>query len=394
MNPYHQISEFWGEELSSELVERIADAPRRHIDRFRDSRPSAGMSQLPPLPRGHLRPIVVPSVPDSRRGYWAHKEMANLAAGLLLYAHEIVVPTIHDLVYSEDSVDRRFGASWLMGMKPLHEAGLLHFRAVASAKIHPSRRSVASELAESLSRESIPEVEQLALSLWRMAAEDDEFSSDYDSFRFHVLDELASDALFFESTSWTQRAHRLFRTKAERALSAALTNHTSGCSPDKRLTTLKQLTELLVPSPAADVRSLVQLRQHDEIFADWRHALASALGQVEEIDLADRDRIEAARSVLIGELEEPVSRLNAKTRKSSVRGALFSGMREFAITSASAFAPLAAAHVDPVASVLGAAGAGAAELGIHYGIARRETDPTSLRQRVVLSYFSHPPFAT
>jgi hypothetical protein len=65
-DPYAAIHEFWGEDLSRELVDRMIRSPEAHYDAFADEylTRGSGLGPLPSLEVAHLRPILTTSAAD------------------------------------------------------------------------------------------------------------------------------------------------------------------------------------------------------------------------------------------------------------------------------------------------------------------------------------------
>ena len=62
-NPFAAIREFWGEDLSPELIDRMVRAPKDHYGAFSDEylARTQGLGPLPALAAAHTRPIAATS---------------------------------------------------------------------------------------------------------------------------------------------------------------------------------------------------------------------------------------------------------------------------------------------------------------------------------------------
>ena len=97
-NPFGSIQEYWGEELSLELAERIINAPMSHLDHFHSflsDRTFKLERSLPALSPGELRPIIsAGAVENAYTTSHFDFTAARFAAPLLLYAHEVVLSDV------------------------------------------------------------------------------------------------------------------------------------------------------------------------------------------------------------------------------------------------------------------------------------------------------------
>ncbi|MFD6735798.1 hypothetical protein ACFWDZ_32345, partial [Micromonospora aurantiaca] len=331
-NPYGVIESYWGEGLSPELIRRIANAPESHLEAFKASFHGLGVGLIPPLPAGHLRPVVSVHMADfvgQRQGddLWAaNVAAANAALVTLLYAHEIVLDPPTEIVASPDKHLRYAALRWLMEAKPLFDRGIIHFAPVTSLKTHPSgRTSQYRELVDHLVQERHPEIEGwLRYALQRSGVTEQEV---FEASRYHLIDELVVDALSFTrySKSWPGRIHRLLRSKAEEAIAAAAIGYSQGQPRNSREVRLGRLLEVGLPGFAPSARALVTIRQNDEAFAEWRHFLSGALNSITISDPTSPEQLRIAREVMYGEMEPIQQRVRKATAKSPALQALKSG---------------------------------------------------------------------
>ncbi|SNY70310.1 hypothetical protein [Paractinoplanes atraurantiacus] len=156
-NPYAVIKSYWGEDLTPELAERIAEAPSEHLIDFSKFCASEaelpGIGFVPELPVGHIRPVVSgrsARISQSAKSVASHETLIRTALTVLLYAHEIVVDDpLAALTHAESSV-RRTVVAYLLGIKSLFNEGAVHFAPTTSLKLHPVslRKALAIEIAQ------------------------------------------------------------------------------------------------------------------------------------------------------------------------------------------------------------------------------------------------------
>ena len=324
-NPYKIISDFWGESLSSDLLQRIEDAPPEHVEEFESRIYDYGsdMAHMPDLPKGHLRPVLTFSTADVLQG--RQKEaLDGLALVLLLYAHEIVMDDVTWFLSDPDPKVRHRVGEWLLKTQPLYEQGIIHFRPVTSAKRHPSRF-------ESIPKESVTDVRQAVLDNLHTASPIDA----------ELLDLLA-DAFLQDVTAyfsfvqvWPGNVNQLLRTEAEYAILQALLNR-SVPRLDLREVALRRLTQLTVPEFRVDIDSLVAIRRNDDLFGDWREGLAQSLSNVGPIEPGDDEAAITASSVIFSEMQDYNRRIKDQVEQSPALRSIKKGTAKFGVATLAA----------------------------------------------------------
>jgi hypothetical protein len=346
-NPFAVIRDFWGEELSSSLIERMVQAPQEHSDAFSDEYLSRepGLGALPSLTPGHTRPILTTSASDEfRRIHNVYLE----APLLLLYAHEVVVPFPQMGVVSQDPRLREASLEWMLAVKPLFEMGIVHIRADDSAKRHPAfahRAHGVEKVARELGQDPTSSIAQFR-DRWRQLQGEasgiaDESSDELDP----ILWWLALDASVHadHEERYGRRAHRLFKSQAELDLWVAL----GGSRETLQERTQAKLVALELPKFQHAIPDLVAIRRSSETFAEWRSALATAVARAAPGDEIETSRPAELRRDLAEQLAPFAERVNAETKRSSALAALRVGAKEFglgAVASAVGFAAGGSLH--------------------------------------------------
>src|SRR5690348_15327334 len=89
VSPYDEVNEWWGEPLSTDLIDRMAISPENHLKQFArycwERRPTG---DLPELPRGALRPLLIH---HSHVDDYNSSTLLDSAVATLLYAQEVAV---------------------------------------------------------------------------------------------------------------------------------------------------------------------------------------------------------------------------------------------------------------------------------------------------------------
>jgi hypothetical protein len=344
-DPYRLIRDYWGEDLTPELVGRIIDAPEDHLDAFLDvlSRSEQTLAELPELARGHLRPVLTPTVDDMVKyvqSPFIQTNVAGLAPGVLLYAHEVVLDDISDLLGSPDRETRERAARWLLQVKPLFDEQALIFRAVSSGKRHPSFApdprvfGLASRTEEEVVWEVSPDhFEKLVRRLVS-------YGVDKPDARSFVASTLLQDAWVHvgHERIWGRRSHRLFRSRAEYEL---LKKYIGKTALDPRDVNLLTLASLTVPSFADHIPTIVSIRGQSDAFNEWRMHLASALDRLPAIEPNDTSSIRTARQRLQEELLPFTEKLKEETRRSAALSAIGTGVKDFGVALTSGLAGFA-----------------------------------------------------
>ncbi|WP_328375714.1 hypothetical protein [Micromonospora zamorensis] len=354
INPYHSVRSFWGEELSTTLVNRIAGAPQTHIDRFAKNEKQGGVGLLPELPTGHLRPVFSVNESDRARvpmnadpdGAFLFAAQASLV--VLLYAHQVVVDNPFNLLVSNDPEVRRAAGKWLLDVQPLFDSELVHFAPITSVKIHPSSYSTQHlELGELIWNTRDQSIESWIRSQLgpAYAANEDEYTQErYDQIASLVLDVLSHGRYL---RSWPGKIHRLLRSQAEQSVLRIAMKDSA--LVDQRALQLRKLLELGLPDFAPDAKTLVSMRQDEEVFADWRHHLSRALDAVDILNPQSEDEMTVARSSVQGEMDLLRRRVESAATKSPAIQSLRAGSTSFGISAVAAGAAFAVGGSLPTA---------------------------------------------
>jgi hypothetical protein len=105
---------------------------------------------------------------------------------------------------------------------------------------------------------------------------------------------------------------------------------------------LLNLSQLVMPGFATDIRSLVSVRRSEEEFAQFRHHLATALSQLDLRDGNDSVQLTAARKLIYAECEPIRARVNSVVKKSPALEALRVGSVGFGVSLLAAVGGFAA----------------------------------------------------
>jgi hypothetical protein len=270
-DPYAAIREFWGEDLSRQLARRIENAPEGHLKQFSSFLTHhyvLGIEPLPPIPNGHLRPILsigaldFVDLPDfGESDFQGRIGLAHIALAILLYAHEVVVDDIAPYLCHRNRGVRIATTRWLLAAQELHEKRLIHIQPTTSIKIHPSSAPFyPAGLEEVVASCGDPRIEdflegrarQWVEHIRRMCGVTKEDA------RRAVMRVLVQDVASFGryAYSWPDRVHRFFRSQVEHAvLEYALSAIRES---DQRVTNVRKLTQLRLPSFRPDSRSLAR----------------------------------------------------------------------------------------------------------------------------------------
>ncbi len=365
-SPYHAIWQFWGEQLSEDLVERIRGAPPEHRHAFWDflKEEYGGEQMLPELPLGELRPAIIPGPVDESAFFRYHRttdialEAARRGLNVLLYAHQIVLSDqITGLVSDRGSE----GARWLLKLKPLADAGIVHFTPPPYVYFRQHTDDVKpddADLEEFLAHRR----DELSSHLRGAGGAQVAFYEDLNRYdprpnaAIHQMLRMAfQDMANFDRLPLgdTSHAHRLFSN----AFEEALFDHAIGrahVSVDGRQAHLRKLLNIVVPEFDLDVKTLAAVHGNEPVFAEWRHLLASSLEKVSIHEASDGDDLAAARAIVATELEPVTKEMEAMTKKSPALRSLQTGTRGFAVSALAASAAVAAGGT--LASALTSAG--------------------------------------
>lgn len=337
-DPYESVREYWGEELTPTLADRIVDAPVDHLDHFQsflNGLSSCAKMTLPDLPPGELRPVISTGAIDFIYGNNAGLAVAKLAPSLLIYAHQLVVNDVSYGLCSTDAERRRGAADWLIAVKPLFDDGLIHFRIIDSRKRHPSWRKYYNHLDENINNIDDSDINCFVEQCTQVIdAKEHMAEEEWNRFKGDILYQLIIDASSFYGFErlWPNKVHRLLRSKAEHTVMRAIFEQAAAIDGDADVLRLLNLSQLVMPGFTTDIRSLVSVRRSEEEFAQFRHHLATALSQLDLRDRHDSVQLAAARKLIYAECEPMRARVNSAMKKSPALEALRVGTVGFGVS--------------------------------------------------------------
>ncbi len=332
-DPYASIAQFWGEDLDRNLARRIVAAPEEHLDAFEDflfDRQS-GLS-VTSLDVGKLRPVLTHSLVD-RLSATSQLALATEGAGILLYAHELILDDPIGYLASDSPQERALAAETLLTLRPLFEDGSIQFVPVSSWKRHPlmlGRRKACVEAiiaAANAGRLSIPELPH-DLEVDRVFAP----RSDEESLGVLMASEVAADVAAYVAhlEHWGTNAHPLFRSRVEaQGLAAALSG--ADRHPPHAL---RQLASVRLPRLASHAPELVQIRRNEDSFDEWRGLILQAVSGVEVTESEDGVLPSATATLQFAdELERATDILRRRVLKSRIMPSLVGGLQNFGISA-------------------------------------------------------------
>lgn len=383
VNPYTFIWQWWGEELSDELILRVKAAPKTHIRAFLDdwgaaSRLSRDLFKsalaLPPLRAGTLRPLV--------RGYGI--ESVSFSLSMSLYCHEVVLENpLGDFEGLRDFAIKAQPGDWtavfgtpagrspdneglvgafrdLLILKPLVNAGVIHLRVMpcyvdgkrfidwilsdgdetAQILFESAGRAVGWDWLDALDDQTDQDLFESPklLSVDRKA-----YARTTGGFGFisYPGPEIYFDMVwsFFLYSRSEGRGQLMIRDSvaADRIRSALL--RIGQVDDDLRGITMRKLAALSVPLLQRKIPDLMSIRASEDVFADWRRSLSLALAQVENIQPGDaQDWNRQASAIVHAELEPFRQAFQDVATKSPALRALQSGFASLGIEAIGAAA--------------------------------------------------------
>ena len=376
-DPYRAIRNFWGENLHDALIDRIDTAPVDHLDEFFIGYPDSGMSDLPVLAAGHIRPLVSAATQDRIE----HRApFQSVVPTLLLYAHELVIddPLPETLLSRMDAgggIERLSGAlRFLLDVQPLFDQGLIHFRPVSSAKRHPSAELFTRDGCKTLRVLLDDPDSQIRASTVDLAHEfTDSLSilgaelTGVDAVLRMVAEDVGMHVANERRFGGQGRVNPLFRSRIEMTAYEAMGGHFG--PRDRRLASLASLA---VPDFGDATKELVRVREDSDSFADWRQALANGLDQCHGGMLSEDSSVRLkTRSDFVDELAPYRDRLQAEVERSSYLRSIRVGAKQFGVGAVTGAAGFAAGGSIASALASGAAGATITTLKDH--LATRST---------------------
>lgn len=312
------IEEWWGEQLSSGLIDRIAAAPFEHLEEYYLREVEIqGLYQpghLPPLSPGELRPVWGEALEPAEINY-------RTAAKMLLYVDSVVedshrlepfnVVGMEDARADHEYVRQRIrhDLEWLLENKPLIEDGSILFTAKYRGISH-----------------------------------------------FGIWDSVAGAGPTRSSQAWQMSGNVLAAMEGTATPIAQSREHEAGYREllaghtiaDGRLSELTTLARLPVPSfGKATLKSIVALRASADDFAEWRQHLRAALGAVSELPESESAAADAA-AIVRDELSHSTHALTRAVNESPALSAIRSAGSGLGITALGAVGSMGAASwLDP-----------------------------------------------
>ena len=345
-DPFGSIQEYWGEELSPELAERIINAPMSHLNHFHSfliDRTFELEHSLPALSPGELRPIISAGAVDITSHF--DFTAVRFAAPLLLYAHEVVLNDVSYKLCSDNPEIRRLIADWLIAIRPLFDERAVHFRIIESRKRHPSWGPDRAPFTEAINELNDPDIERFVdRCVTKIPAYAELSGTEQARFRGEVLYQLGVDVSSYYGYEriWPRKVHRLLRSRAEYVVMRTLFEHVAAVDGDAEVLRLLRLSQLAMPGLVPDTKSLVVVRRAGDEFAAFRHHLALALSQLDLRDGADPKELDRARELIAAECEPIRARLNMAVEKSPALEALKTGTVGFGVSALAAVGGFAA----------------------------------------------------
>lgn len=333
---YDHIESWWGDRLTTELSEKIAAAPKKHLAAFAESltRYPAVFARVPMAP-GTLRPLVVSN------GFRTRERAGNVpvALRLLLYAQEVAIESdFLDVLYDAEAiaVDKsarvrlKESLTYVAMLRPAALQGSVHLTHVYSRAHHPSHAWTGWQ------EQLLADPEVFALAAGFVGSGDYWLDAYGNSEHPELVGVLQREFGVLHFACWLaeqREATPLARSEAElKILSASLCQQIS----DNRHSILSTLARLPVPDFSMDATLAARVRSDDEIFADWRGCLSAALGHIDAMP-ETADMAEAA-AIVHAELSSATTMLTKSVRKSAFLESAKSGLADFGISAIGATA--------------------------------------------------------
>jgi hypothetical protein len=315
---FDRIENWWGEPFDEALIQRMVNAPKKHQRLFGDEI-SGFRSSLSAIPSGKLRPML--GMAELEVG---HDARVSMALRLLLYVHEVVIDTGDLPSFNPDF--RNNDASYYESLRRLHQPrplivdGSIKFAPIISMTQHPFISPRYHELAEQI-------------KIYPPEGEDDPDV-------LQVLEENQAGAIGWVAGVMVlacqfaaeNRAHTLALSEADEVVRDLLMRQRL---PDRRHVFMQSLASLNLPDMHGNITELIQIRESDAEFGQWRQHLSNALSYIGDMR-ADSDSIDEASEVVYAELCEGLAEVNEATQKSPALQALRGGIRGLAISGVSA----------------------------------------------------------
>lgn len=308
---YDVIEDWWGEPLTVEQADRIAEAPIDHFYRFTvdaldTTSPRLAKRALyeppPPVPAGRLRveARIEPRPSRAVNERWRGAQM-------LLYAHEmlLVIPDFESLFmfcgHDADRAALRTALRQLVTIRPLVEQGIVHF--TDDGQLGTSAdRAIKAELRVFNDDHKAPRTLEVNRSV--------ELAVRWP----HLVTPLLHSPWAYD------RAARILREVWGQ----------EGATTDLvRTRTASQIAGLRVPRfDQALMADIVALPQSEEVFYDWRQALEHALSLLPQPDGEPWGDEETA--LVVAELQPVIARMKRDVKASTFLSRLRVGASELA----------------------------------------------------------------
>jgi hypothetical protein len=380
-DPYQAFQDWWGEPLDESLLRRAIRAPRGQQLKFLRFAHDYPASVLPELGSGRIRPFI--AFNRLHTNFELDRYFGAVLA-LLLYAHEVVVEYTFGHPSHDGLHQFREALPRLLQLKPLADAGALHFLRVDYGRAyHPM--NMGTHWA-GVGEEDIPAnaEERFAASIDTLDVLDEHYT--YETARFHL--QICVGVALNLATRWSSRLQPLAQSDAEQLLYEIAFGRARSMSVDLRSVQLRKLAALTVPDYSLAIPGLVALRQSSESFWAWRQGLSNALNHVAHLPDSGRDWVKEAREIVAAELMPLREKLENETRRSTVLGAARSGGRSLALSAFGAAAG-ALAGGDLLTAVVGAGAGKTSELIVGYIEAAKARRGTNAVLDMLMTFTHH-----
>lgn len=331
---YRYIENWWGDSFDEQLIKRIAHAPIEHRIAF-------GLSL-----RVDCSPVAVPNgllpvVPESivRGGPRLVSESGEgllTALRLLLYAQEVVIaqerlPLPHVQVIDRDDDDfPGFFAreehveaelTKLMQIRALVESDQLQFGKLSQGAGFFETSELWGQLLGDNQAEALLKQHTIYQPEW-LRSRDPTID-----LRLQAGGVLSALNLVTEVGGQIVALSDIEEYVRDRLLGAQI--------GDRRLMVVERLAALRVPEFFGNLENLVEIRQSEESFAEWRKRLADSVGALQGLGRSEDGLVQASQ-IIHDNLMDGLIPIQGRVRRSSALTAASQGVRGFAISGVSA----------------------------------------------------------
>jgi hypothetical protein len=366
MTPTVQLVDFvenwWGESLKL-LPSGVLHAPAYQVNSFVDDMHSRFPSPLPvpPLRAGYLRPEVRTTTVDMALRRDSPGFSIWRAPWLLLYAEEVVTENPIDTFLSRFSSDkdarRNPGGFLWAAIHMLAEVQAL----IGDGSLHCTTFPESNNSSPSATFTTcVPEETRLAIYEGSPVLQMEErsflksFRGKANSKDFQVaLMMMCYDVM--ESLRYAQEGHitPLLHGRGEFAVLERLAEGRSRFIADGRIRRVQSLAELTLPISRAPIDQVIDLRRNEEVFADFRTALSSALTDVAGLEATENEWTNHARQSIQGSLAPARAKLDkAISRGGMLRDGL-DRFQQLALSALGGGLGAILSHGNPVGSIAG-----------------------------------------